>query len=342
MNIDTLLANRIFLDVGEEILNEGDVEQNTLKWRILKEYYLQTVVNAISTIPWTNGKRRAALEKIDTVFSSEVNPENKMVNYSPYKYMYKLPVDCARPLEIQGDYFYVIENGYLLTDRENAALLYVSNGRLAKNFLDFSFGSITLSSATTDFTNTFTVELPGEIHSALYIVASAAPVGGTKIKLTVKGATTAGASSWTDIASQEFTPADFQEGKQKIELWMVPYPHIKVSITKTGTFTAGVISAFLKDDYPGYCLSQMEPIFYEYVEKLVASKIVTKLMPANQALRQTLFAEAMLTRQEAMNAVRAVSNTRYNGERRWDEELRNAQRDLYLQQAARSEGRGEY
>ncbi|MDR3191622.1 MAG: hypothetical protein LBT87_01000 [Treponema sp.] len=338
MNIDTLLANRILLDIGDEILTEGDVEQDTLRWRILKEYYLATVINAISSIPWTNGKRRIALEKIDTVFSSEVNPENKIVNHSPYRYMYKLPADCARPLEIQGDYFYVIENGNLLTDRENAALLYVSNGRLEKNLFDFLFGTITLSSSTVDFANIFSVELPGDIHTALYVVASTAVTGGTTVKVTVKGATTSNATNWTEIASAEFTPAQINEGRQKIDLFSVRYPFIKVSIAKTGTFTAGVLNAYLKDDYPGYCVSQMEPIFYEYVEKLIASKMVTKLTPSRAELRQTLFAEAMLSRQEALSSIRAVSSSRMNGERRWDEELQNARQDLYLQQAARNGG----
>jgi hypothetical protein len=336
MNIDTLLANRILLDVGDEILNEGDVEQETLKWRVLKEFYLATVINAVSSIPWTNGKRRSALEKIDTVFSSEVNPENKIVNYSPYRYMYKLPADCARPLEIQGDYFYVIENGCLLTDRQDAALLYVSNGRLEGHFFDFSFGAITLSSTTTEFANTFTVELPGEIHSALYIAATTAVTGGTKVKVTVKGAMTENASIWTDIASEEFTPVQLNEGKQKIELFSVRFPYIKVAITKTGTFSAGVLNAYLKDDYPGYCISQMEPIFYEYIEKLIASKMITKLKPGSE-MRQVLFAEAMLARQEALSGIRAVSSSRSNGERRWDEEIRNAQQDSYLQQLARND-----
>jgi hypothetical protein len=338
MNIDTLLANRILLDIGEEILTDGDVEQETLKWRILKEYYLATVINAISSIPWTNGKRRIALEKIDTVFSNEVNPDNRIVNYSPYRFMYKLPADCARPLEIQGDYFYVIENGYLLTDRENAALLYVSNGRLERNCFDFLFGSITLSSAAADFANTFTVELPGEIHTALHVTAAAAITGGTRVKVIVRGAMASNAGNWADIASEEYTPARLNEGRQKIDLFSVRYPYLRVSIAKTGTFTAGVLNAQLKDDYPGYCLSQMEPIFYEYVEKLIASKMVTKLKP-NSELRQALFAEAMLARQEALSGIRAVSSSRSTGERRWDEEIRNAQQDLYLQQAAQAGSR---
>ena len=208
---------------------DGDVQQETLKWRVLKEYYLSTMTSAVSSIPWINGKLRKALTKTDTVLPGENNPDSKPVNYSPYRYMYDLPVDCARPLEIQGDYFYVIENGKLLTDRDNAALLYVTNG-----------------------------------------------------KLTV--------------------------------------PH------------AG-------DDYPDYDLPEMEPLFYEYVEKLIASKMVMKLMPDKSELRQALFAEAMLARQEALGAIRALSSSRSTGERRWDEEIRNSQQDLYLQQLARNEGR---
>ena len=229
MNIDRELANRIFLDIGEEMATDGDASQETLKWRVLKEYYLSTMISAVSSIPWINGKLRKALTKIDAVLPGAANPDNKTVNYSPYRFMYELPVDCARPLEIQGDYFYVIENGKLLTDRDDAALLYVTNG--------------------------------------------------------------------------------------------------KVSVPLAG------------HDYPGYNLPEMEPLFYEYVEKLIASKMVMKLMPGQADLRQALFAEAMLARQEALSAIRAVSSSRSTGERRWDEEIRNTQQDLYLQQLARNEGR---
>jgi hypothetical protein len=229
MNIDRELANRIFLDIGEEMATDGDANQETLKWRVLKEYYLSTMISAVSSIPWISGKLRKALVKIETVLPGAENPNQKTVNYSPYRFMYELPIDCARPLEIQGDYFYVIENGKLLTDRDDAALLYVTNGR---------------------------VSVPLEGH-----------------------------------------------------------------------------------DYPGYNLPEMEPLFYEYVEKLIASKMVMKLMPGKTDLRQALFSEAMLARQEALSAIRAVSSSRSTGERRWDEEIRNTQQDLYLQQLARSEGR---
>jgi hypothetical protein len=216
MNIDRDLANRIFLDIGEEMLTEGDTTQDTLKWRILKEYYLSTMISAISAIPWVNGKKRAVLTKLTAD------------SLSPYLYLYSLPVDCARPLEIQGDYFYVIENGKLRTDRDDAALLYVTNGKLS------------------------------------------VPISG--------------------------------------------------------------------DDYPDYNLPEMEPLFYDYVEKLIASKMVIKIKPGSTDLRQALFAEAMLARQEALSAIRAVSSSRSTGERRWDEEIQNAQQDLYLQRIAQSRG----
>jgi hypothetical protein len=229
VNIDRELANRIFLDIGEEMANGQDTALGTLKWRALKDFYLATMITAVSSIPWINGKLRKALTKTDTVLPGENNPDSKPVNYSPYRFMYDLPVDCARPLEIQGDYFYVIENGKLLTDRDNAALLYVTNGKL--------------------------------------------------------------------------------------------------TVPRTG------------DDYPDYDLPEMDPLFYEYVEKLIASKLVILLDPSRVDLRQALFAEAMLARQEALGAIRALSSSRSTGERRWDEEIRNSQQDLYLQQLAQNGGR---
>jgi hypothetical protein len=212
MNIDRDVANRALMDIGEEILTGGEITQDNLKWRVIKEYYLATVTAALSTIPWTGGKRRKALV-----------PAAGVTNYSPYQYIYQLPIDCVTPLEIQGDYFFVIENDNLLTDREGVALLYVTNGKLP--------------------------------------------------------APTTGSNGTAD------------------------------------------------DDYPLYEDIKMEPIFWEYVEKMLASKIATRIT-GRPEISQAMFAMAALLRQEAVAQIRATSGSRYNGERRWDEALNNYIRNI--------------
>jgi hypothetical protein len=43
--------------------------------------------------------------------------------------MYDLPLDCAKPLELQENAYFVIEGRYLYTNQDRAELAYVSNGR---------------------------------------------------------------------------------------------------------------------------------------------------------------------------------------------------------------------
>jgi hypothetical protein len=169
------------------------------------------------------GKRRKALVKVSTVSPGQIPGAGQEVNYSDYKYMYYLPVDCVQPQEIQGNHFYTIEGDKLLTDLDNASLLYISDGKLAS------------------------------------------PTAQT---------------------------AD--------------------------------------DDYPDYGDIKMEPLFWEYIEKMLASKIAVKLSNIPQ-ISQALFSMAMLIRQQAVEIIRATSGSRYNGERRWDEALNNYVQDLLQQ-----------
>jgi hypothetical protein len=219
VNINEDLANRIFLNIGEEILSQGDRTQGTLKWRVLKQYYLSTMLAELAANPWVGARIRKLLVKEATTYT----------NYSPYQFIYKLPLDCARPLEIQGNYFYVIEDNRLLTDRDNAALLYIANGKRA------------------------------------------APIQG--------------------------------------------------------------------DDYPDYDNLVIDPLFYDYLEKLIASKIAMKV--ANRPdIHQQLFTEAVLAKREAIHTIAALSNSRQNGERRWDDYL-NADREALLRAAAAGQPNGQ-
>jgi hypothetical protein len=222
------------MNIGEEALSEGDILQRTLKYRVLERYYLSTILTELAANPWIGARKRAPLTKIDCVLPGEANPTNKPVNYSPYRYMYNLPADCVRPLEIQGNHFFVIEEKKLLTDLNNAALLYITNGYVS-------------------------------------------PVNG--------------------------------------------------------------VHAYPNDTYKDYADIEIDPVFSDYLEKIIASKVATKLS-TNFQIHQMMFSEAMLARKEAINTIRALSNSRQNGERRWDEYLNNADRDAYLQQLPTQQNRG--
>lgn len=118
MNIDLKLVNRALLDTGQEPINDGDIAAGNPKAGLARAYYLETLLEAFSEAAWTGSKRRALLAK-----------SRGRGNTSSYAFMYDLPVDCARPVELQENAYFVIEGRYLYTDRDRAELAYVSNGR---------------------------------------------------------------------------------------------------------------------------------------------------------------------------------------------------------------------
>jgi hypothetical protein len=118
MNIDRNLANRALFAVGQEPLNQDDVTNKTSKWRIVKEYYLTTFLEALTEVAWTGGKKRSLLTQAQEI-----------ENYTQYSNLYRLPLDCAYPLELQNNDYFIVEGRYLYCDTSDAVLLYVSNGR---------------------------------------------------------------------------------------------------------------------------------------------------------------------------------------------------------------------
>jgi hypothetical protein len=122
MNIDIGIANRALLAVGEEPLNEDNPRTNALRYRDLKEYYLQSFLEALSEVPWTGGMKRERLM---------VSRRQYRRNHE-YALAYDLPYDCAKPLELQGNGYFVVEERFLYTNIEHAELLYVTNGKLLR------------------------------------------------------------------------------------------------------------------------------------------------------------------------------------------------------------------
>jgi hypothetical protein len=49
-----------------------------------------------------------------------------------YRFIYDLPYDCAKPLELRDAAYFVVEDRFLLTGQDKAELLYVSNGRILR------------------------------------------------------------------------------------------------------------------------------------------------------------------------------------------------------------------
>jgi hypothetical protein len=126
MNMDIDLVNRALLNVGQTGLEAGDmpVDGNggSTAFRLCKQYYLETFLEALSEVEWVGGRKRAKL----TLTGRPVLRNRK------YRYAYDVPFDCAKPIELQMDEYFIVEDRLILTDAAEAELLYVSNGKVLR------------------------------------------------------------------------------------------------------------------------------------------------------------------------------------------------------------------
>lgn len=122
MNIDRDLVNRALEKAGQEPLVEDDITKNTARWRLVKSFYLPTILETLSHTSWTSRKKRAKL----VLFEGD--------NYSDYAYAYRLPLDCAKPEELLNNDEFLTEGNFLYTDVQDAVLLYISNGYVKERY----------------------------------------------------------------------------------------------------------------------------------------------------------------------------------------------------------------
>ena len=119
MNRDRNIISRALQRAGQEALTDEDITAETVKWRTCRDFYLPVLLSTLSETEWTCLKVRAALA---------LAPGE---NFSPYLYAYTLPADCAKPIEVQRNDEFIIEGNTLYTDRADAVLLYITNGKIA-------------------------------------------------------------------------------------------------------------------------------------------------------------------------------------------------------------------
>lgn len=121
MNIDFEIVARALDKAGQEPLTDEEKEtKGSTRWRVIKDFYLAVILEALSNTAWTSQKKRARLN-----LSEEEN-------LTTYRFMYELPIDCAKPDALLGDGDYLVEDGFLYTDTEKAILVYVGNGFTGK------------------------------------------------------------------------------------------------------------------------------------------------------------------------------------------------------------------
>lgn len=164
MNIDRKLVARALTKAGEEPITDEEWEDaDSNRVRIVKEFYLATLLESLSSYDWTSQKKRVRLEAMDNYEYEEVlNPvESDLSKYweyvynehlekyyyrkaetfvsgntyylridnnlTGYPYMYPLPADCAKVVKLANDEPYIIEGAFLFADVENAVLVYIRN-----------------------------------------------------------------------------------------------------------------------------------------------------------------------------------------------------------------------
>jgi len=119
MNLDFALVNRALLNIGMAQLVPDDRKENNEAWRTAKGYFLDTMLEALEQVEWTGAKRRRELCPAQMPFKGN----------SDFAYAYSLPIECAKPIELDGQAYFEVEGRLLYTDGTPARLLYVSNGR---------------------------------------------------------------------------------------------------------------------------------------------------------------------------------------------------------------------
>ena len=124
MNIDRSIVARAFAKAGEEPINDeewNDGDSNRV--RVTKEFYLATMLEALSSYNWTSQKKR---ERLTPITEEELNDAGEE-NLTGFDYMYALPADCAKVIAVDDNESYVVEGGFLFCNSANAVLLYVRN-----------------------------------------------------------------------------------------------------------------------------------------------------------------------------------------------------------------------
>ena len=164
MYIDRSLVARAFAKAGEEPITDAEWEEGTSsRVRIVQEFYLATILDALSSYNWTSQKKRARLtalpnieyEQVEYPEAADINQYYEYVydqyhskwyykkaetyeqgttyyirienNMTGFCYMFLLPADCGKVVAINDGDPYIVEGGYIFCDIENPVLLYIRN-----------------------------------------------------------------------------------------------------------------------------------------------------------------------------------------------------------------------
>jgi hypothetical protein len=119
MNMDIDLVNRALLNIGNSPLSDADRADENTTFVLCKHFYIETFLEALSEVEWTGGRKRARL----------IQTGRPIRKNERYRFAYDMPFDCAKPIELQSNENFIVEDRIIYTDIADAELLYVSNGK---------------------------------------------------------------------------------------------------------------------------------------------------------------------------------------------------------------------
>jgi|GEM_PF-761345 len=143
--MDMGIVKRALYDVGQNPLVDDDIKAENSIYLLCKEFYLSVFLEALSEVEWTGGRKREKL----------VRTGRPVMTNNKFRYVYDIPFDCAKPIELQNNEYFLIEDRLLFTNVVDAELLYVSNGKVLRQISYVSAGR------------------PGDLHDMEYLTAGA-------------------------------------------------------------------------------------------------------------------------------------------------------------------------
>jgi hypothetical protein len=246
MNMNRDIVNRALFATGQSPLPDLGGAGNSV-FELCKAFYIAVFTEALSEAEWVGGRRRAQLARTG----------RPVIRNREYRFAYDTPYDCAKPIELQNNEFFITEDRLIHTDAPRAQLLYVSNGKVLRTVAAVSCGK------------------PGDAPEVEYLSAGQPGLEG-------------------DYTLYPGTPGEITGA-----LPQDPPPD---------------------SDYPDYTALDYEPKFYEYVEKKLAAKFAMKLSEKPELYMQ-LLQEALLVKQEAVDASRASRAAKIKENQWWSETL---------------------
>ena len=271
MNMNLDIVNRALYTAGHETLDDltiGIADKKDAVYNLCKSFYLSTFLEALSEVEWVGGRKRCKLALTGM----------PVLKNQKFRFAYDMPFDCAKAVELQENEFFIVEGRFILTDVEDAQLLYVSNGKVLKQI-----AAITMK--------------PGDIPEHEYL--SAGPLNTEPDYVLYPG----------DILDLPFVGENGH--------WWINQKDTGVSSSEEAPLPEDPEPDC---DYPDYIALDYEPKFFEYIEKKLAAKFAMKLTDQPQ-LHQRLLQEALLVKQEAIDASRSSRAAKIKEDKFWGDEL---------------------